>query len=72
VIWKYFGVRYHRDHVGRLMHQVGWSHQKPETRARERDEARIEAWKHRDWPRVKKTLRGWGPTSSSPTKRASS
>ena len=72
VIWKHFSVRYHRDHVGRLMHQGGWSHQKPERRARERDEAKIEQWKRRDWPRVKKTPRGWVPTSSSPTKRASS
>jgi transposase len=71
VIKDTFGVAYHRDHVGRLMHKLGWSHQKPETRALQRDEARIGAWKRRDWPRVKKTLRGWAPTSSSSTNRAS-
>ncbi len=60
-----------RDHVGRLMHTLGWSHQKPETRALERDEGRIAHWKRREWPRVKKTLRGWVPTSSSSTNRAS-
>jgi transposase len=71
VIERTFGVQYHRDHVGRLMHQLEWSHQKPESRALERDEARIAQWKRRQWPRVKKTLRGWGPTSSSSTNRAS-
>jgi transposase len=71
VIKATFGVDYHRDHVGRLMHKLGWSHQKPETRALQRDEVRIAQWKRREWPRVKKTLRGWAPTSSSSTNRAS-
>ena len=71
VIVRTFGVRYHRDHVGRLMHQLGWRHQKPEARALERDEARIAQWKRREWPSVKETLRGWVPTSSSSTSRAS-
>ena len=53
---------YHRDHVGRLMHRLNWSPQKPETRAVERDEEAIERWKRKDWPRVKKTLAGWVPT----------
>ena len=70
VIKKHFGVHYHRDHVGRLMHSLDWSHQKPERRAVERDEERIEQWKRRDWPRIKKKLAGWVPTSSSLTNRA--
>lgn len=71
MIRRRFGVRYHPDHVGRLLHQMGWSAQKPERRALERDEAAIERWKRRDWPRVKKTPLGWGPTSSSLTNRDS-
>lgn len=70
VIKKHFGIRYHRDHVGRLMHSLGWSHQKPERRAVERDEEQIERWKRKEWPRVKKTLVGWVPTSSLSTNRA--
>ena len=58
-----FGVRYHRNHVGKLMHALKWSSQKPERRALERDEAAIEAWKQQEWPRVKKTLHGWVPIS---------
>lgn len=53
-----FGVRYHVDHVGRLLRGLGWSPQKPERRARERDEERIRGWIKHDWPRVKKTPRG--------------
>jgi transposase len=61
VIQREFGVHYHRDHVGRLMHSLNWSPQKPEARAVERDEEAIERWKQKEWPRVKKTLRGWTP-----------
>ncbi|MFQ5504872.1 MAG: winged helix-turn-helix domain-containing protein [Planctomycetota bacterium] len=72
LIRREFGVRYHRDHIGRLMHQLSWSYQKPERRALERDEEKIDRWKRKNWPRVRKTLRGWVPTSSSSTSRASS
>jgi len=72
VIGRRFGVFYHRDHVGRLMRALGWSCQVPQRRARERDEARIQRWRVEDWPRVKKTPRGWAPTSSSSTRRGSS
>src|SRR5574341_181090 len=41
VIRRRFRVEYHRDHVGRLMHRLGWSHQKPQKKALERDEAEI-------------------------------
>jgi transposase len=71
LIRREFKVRYHRDHIGRLMRQLGWSYQKPERRALERDEEKVDRWKRKDWPRVKKTLRGWVPTSSSSTNRAS-
>jgi transposase len=64
-------IQYHRSHAARLLHEFGFSCQKPESRALERDEARIEQWKRKDWPRVKKTLRGWVRTSSSSTNRAS-
>jgi transposase len=67
-----FKIAYHPDHVGRLLHHLGWTPQKPERRALQRDEAAITQWKAREWPRVKKTPRGWGPTSSSSTNRASS
>lgn len=67
LVRREFGVEYHPDHVGRLMHALGWSHQKPERRAVERDGADIERWKREAWPRIKKTPCGWAPISSSPT-----
>ena len=72
IIFREFRVRYHRAHVGRLLHSLGWSVQKPESRALERNEERIEHWKRELWPRIKKKPRGWAPTSSSSTSRASS
>jgi transposase len=62
VIQQKFSVRYHRTQVGRLLLKMGWTRQKPERRAIERDEARIKAWKEQEWPRVKKTPLGWVPT----------
>lgn len=54
VVETRFGVRYHVDHVPRLLHQMGWSPQKPSRRAIERDEQAIRTWIKRDWPRIKK------------------
>ena len=65
VIERLFSVRFHRAHVGRLLARNDWSPQKPERRARERDEEAIARWKRTRWPRVKKGLWTWGPTSSS-------
>jgi transposase len=49
------GVWYDLNHVGRILHTLGFSVQKPEARARERDEAAIRRWRKKDWPRIKKT-----------------
>lgn len=53
-IERQFGVRYSEVHVWRLLGQMGFSSQKPERRALERDEAAIGDWKKRAWPRLKK------------------
>lgn len=55
VIEQKFGVRYHRNYISRLLHDMGWSVQKPETRALERDEVLIQAWLSKDWTRIKKS-----------------
>jgi transposase len=57
VIANRFEVEYHADHVWKLLRSLGWSCQKPEQRARERDEQAIRRWRRRDWPRIKKELR---------------
>jgi transposase len=70
MINRTFGVRYHRDHIGRLMTVLGWSYQKPRKRAWEHNDAAIEQWKREEWPRIKKTLRGWAPILCSSTSPA--
>ena len=55
-IEKRFGVRYSEVHVWRLLGRLGFSSQKPEKRAAERDEAAIVRWKRRTWPALKKSL----------------
>jgi len=55
VIDQTFGVRYHPDHVWYILRSLGWSCQKPERRARERDEQAIQRWRQQDWPRIKKS-----------------
>jgi len=54
VIRRSFGVEYHPCHVWRVLRSLGWSCQKPERRARERDEPAIAAWRQQHWPRIKK------------------
>jgi transposase len=54
VIAVNFGVEYHPGHVWYVLRSLGWSSQKPERRARERDEQAIATWRREDWPRIKK------------------
>lgn len=54
--WE-FGVRYHVDHLGRVLRSLGWTPQRPVRRARERDEDAIHGWVKREWPRIKKKPR---------------
>ncbi|MHC4536994.1 MAG: IS630 family transposase [Planctomycetota bacterium] len=55
VIRKKFRVCYHPSQVWRILTQMGYSCQKPECRARERDEERIAIWRKSDWTRIKKS-----------------
>jgi transposase len=54
VVRKKFRVSYHADHVGRILHDLGFSPQKPQQVAREQDAAAVERWRNKDWPRIKK------------------
>jgi transposase len=57
VIARTFGVTYHPAHVWKILRGEGWSCQKPERRARERDEAAIQRWRTDRWPHIKKRPR---------------
>jgi transposase len=68
VIEQIAGVCYHPGHVWRVLRKLGWSRQKPTTRARERDEAAIERWVKTTWPAVKKRPHAKAQRSSSSTR----
>jgi transposase len=57
VVAKRFHVQYHPDYVGQMLHDLGWTCQKPEQRAREADDAAMTRWRKREWPRIKKGRR---------------
>lgn len=60
------GVRIHPGHLWRVLGVMGWSVQRPEKRALQRDEEAITRWKRRTWPALKKRPAGKaGPSSSS-------
>ena len=60
VIEEEFDVSYHCDYISRLLKGLGWSVQKPDPRAIERDEELIRAWLSQDWPRIKKSTASRG------------
>jgi transposase len=53
LIQRHFGVSFHHDHVGRLLRErLNWTPQKPQRRARERDEPAIEYFKRVRFPKI--------------------
>lgn len=54
VIERMHGVRFSQAHVWRILGSLGFSSQKPEKRAIERDEEAVQQWKRRTWPALKK------------------
>jgi transposase len=59
LIRKHFGVQYDPSGVWHVLRNMGWSCQKPERRARERDEAAVVQWRSKDWPCIKKRPKKW-------------
>jgi transposase len=72
VIERLTGVRYHPGHVWWILHQrLGWTVQRPERRASERDEQAIARWVAHEWPRIKRGQPQNRPGLSSSTNRPS-
>jgi len=57
VIEEEFGVRYHKDHVGRLLKELRWTPQVPIRRALQRDEEAIRRWREEVWPELQRRAR---------------
>ena len=54
LIAKRFGVNYEASAVWHVMKRIGWSSQKPQLRAVQRDEAQIAHWQRYVFPQLKK------------------
>lgn len=53
VIRRHFGIDYHPEHVRKVLkRRLGWTSQKPQVKAKERDEDGIRRWKHEEFPRI--------------------
>jgi transposase len=64
VIEKRFGVRFNANYLAAWLTEPGYSPQKPETPAVERDNPAIARWVAEEWPRILKKRATRGPTSS--------
>jgi len=65
------GVKYHPGHVWRILRAMDWSLQRPEHRAKERDDEAITRWQKRRWPPRKRGRSAEAPGSSTSTRAAS-
>jgi transposase len=72
VIQGLTGVTLSNPSVWRLLrHRLGWTVQRPERQAKERDEEAIQHWVAHEWPRIKKGPARNRPGLSSSTNQAS-
>ena len=56
LIWDKFKVRYHPGSVWYIMKRAGWSNQRPQRQALQRNDETIKNWKKKARPRVKKVV----------------
>jgi transposase len=73
VIQGLIGVQLSNPSVWRLLRgRLGWSVQRPQRQAKERDEQAIQHWVAHEWPRIKKgqpqTRPGWSSSTSRPSR----
>ena len=54
LIERRYGVKYSQTHIWRILGGLGFSVQKPERRAIERNEEAVQTWKRKTWPALKK------------------
>ena len=71
LVQREFGVVYSISGCWLLLRSLGFSPQKPEKRALQRDEQAIVSWKRKTWPGLKKSPNERAEPSSSSTSRGS-
>jgi transposase len=62
VIQRELGVKYHPNHIPRLLKKINWTRQKPHRRASQRDEAAVQRWCKLEWPKLYKKATRCGQT----------
>lgn len=70
LIHRLYGVKFGLTNIWLILGALGFSPQKPERRAIERDEKAVRTWKRCTWPALKKRPGKRGARSSSSTSRA--
>jgi transposase len=58
VIERKTGVHYHQGHVWKILGALRWTMQRPQKRARERNEQNVLHWVQKVWPAIKKKPAG--------------
>lgn len=56
LIDEQFKISYHPDHVGKILHQLGLSVQRPQVRGVKRDDAAVANWVEEVYPALKKNM----------------
>ena len=70
LIHRLYGVKFGLTNIWLILGTLGFSPQKPERRAIERDQKAVRAWRRCTWPALKKRPAARGARSSSSTSRA--
>jgi transposase len=71
VIEQEFSVGYHSAHVSRMLHELGFSVQRPKKKLARADEKLQSRWIRYTYPRIKKKSKVRGRSSSTKTRQAS-
>lgn len=54
LVERQWGVKFSQTHIWRILGALGFSAQKPDKRAIERDEDAVQTWRRKTWPGLKK------------------
>ncbi len=55
LIERRWGVKVSQTHIWRILGELGFSVQKPDKHAIERDENAVQTWRRKTWPGLKKS-----------------
>lgn len=62
LIWREFGISYSESAVGRLLHRLGYTPQRPLYRAYQQDPQAVRHWLDQEFPKIQRLARAEGAT----------